>query len=1053
MKVSLRDRWLLMATVLLACRPADLPDPATDWTRIVQERRLFKPRLSLDRDHGPCRWQPTGRPIASWSCQSLPSIQNVEYRRLATGAATSAASPDATRSPRQIHQVALWRLTLGADFDTVEKELSKTVAADPANADAYSDLSAVHLLKASRGQDPRELARALAAADRALRLDPRHTGASFNRSLALENLSLAGQASDAWSRYLELETAPDWRREATRHQRFLQRPRAEQRWSEQKQVLLRAGEAGKTDSVDAIVDRFRQPAQEMVIFELLGAWAVDREQGRPDEAVRHLRTAEIVARALRRASGERLPLDAVAAVRAAHGKPAVSDRLAGGHRLLDDGYRLYRQSRFLEALEVLARARAALHSADSPLAAVALYYRAFSFYSQQKRQQCLSTLRELAPEVQTHDYLGLEGRLHWLWAMALSADGNTKPGLGHYSLALGVFAAAGERENLALVNARAAESYKQLGAGRAAWASLHAALRGADELGTDRTWVQIADAAANVTRQLQDFSTAFYFQQAAVRHVASLDDPSFHASTLIWRADLHHHFGRRNRARADLDAASDLCQRIADVNRRARCHAEIALVRGLAAGSAKLEDVTAGLTKAIEVYDRHVFGVLTRQARAEAHLTLGNPERAEEDLKQSIELLELRGADLAADGLRLDLAGHLERAFDQMITFQIEVMDDPTRALEYAERQRALSLPALPASARLTGDPATWAQTLPPGLTVVHYAVSSGSLAIWATDREGSEYRAASDGLAARLVDLVRGVRSSTGEPDAWRRQAAQLFDLLVRPWLTGLDEGNAIVLIPDKSLFAVPFSALIDRETGRYLAQDLQLTVAPSAGFLLHAMERLRHDASFGKSTLVVADPAFDRRAYPELDRLPAALGEGHRIREYLADSELMTGVEATRRAFLAAAPDHGYLHVAAHGIADVDHPDRSRLLLTPDAPGASGEVFARDLRELSLARVRLVTLAACETAAGGLLEYEGAMSLVRPFLAAGVPAVVGALWKVDDNEAAELFSRFYRRLDAGESPARALRSAQVEALTTSPAEHGAPPGWAAFQLIGGVE
>jgi CHAT domain-containing protein len=69
-----------------------------------------------------------------------------------------------------------------------------------------------------------------------------------------------------------------------------------------------------------------------------------------------------------------------------------------------------------------------------------------------------------------------------------------------------------------------------------------------------------------------------------------------------------------------------------------------------------------------------------------------------------------------------------------------------------------------------------------------------------------------------------------------------------------------------------------------------------------------------------------------------------------------------------------------------------------------------------------------------------------VRPFIAANVPAVVGALWNVKDASAKELLVSFHCHYRHGDDVAVALRNAQLERLRNNdPAM-----AWAAFQVVG---
>jgi CHAT domain-containing protein len=56
-------------------------------------------------------------------------------------------------------------------------------------------------------------------------------------------------------------------------------------------------------------------------------------------------------------------------------------------------------------------------------------------------------------------------------------------------------------------------------------------------------------------------------------------------------------------------------------------------------------------------------------------------------------------------------------------------------------------------------------------------------------------------------------------------------------------------------------------------------------------------------------------------------------------------------------------------------------------------------------------------------------------------------SLWTVDDEATAETMTHFYARLVAGDSPASALRQAQLRVL----AERPHPFFWSPFVLVGG--
>ena len=114
----------------------------------------------------------------------------------------------------------------------------------------------------------------------------------------------------------------------------------------------------------------------------------------------------------------------------------------------------------------------------------------------------------------------------------------------------------------------------------------------------------------------------------------------------------------------------------------------------------------------------------------------------------------------------------------------------------------------------------------------------------------------------------------------------------------------------------------------------------------------------------------------------------------------------------------------------------------MLPDAE--DGVLTAEDVAALDLAATELVVLSACETGLGEVLRGEGVFGLRRAFVLAGAATLVMSLWKVSDDETAELMTDFYRHLSRGSSRGDALREAQLSMKARPALSH--PRYWAAF-------
>jgi CHAT domain-containing protein/tetratricopeptide (TPR) repeat protein len=107
-------------------------------------------------------------------------------------------------------------------------------------------------------------------------------------------------------------------------------------------------------------------------------------------------------------------------------------------------------------------------------------------------------------------------------------------------------------------------------------------------------------------------------------------------------------------------------------------------------------------------------------------------------------------------------------------------------------------------------------------------------------------------------------------------------------------------------------------------------------------------------------------------------------------------------------------------------------------------GIVTALEISQLDLRSTDLVVLSACETALGDIQGTEGVFGLQRAFKLAGVKNMLLSLWKVPDEETAELMRTFYGYYLKGEMPREALKDAQRDLR-----KKYSPYYWAAFVLI----
>ena len=266
------------------------------------------------------------------------------------------------------------------------------------------------------------------------------------------------------------------------------------------------------------------------------------------------------------------------------------------------------------------------------------------------------------------------------------------------------------------------------------------------------------------------------------------------------------------------------------------------------------------------------------------------------------------------------------------------------------------------------------------------------------------------------------------------------------------------LLLVPDGPLHHLPFVALRPSPNEPTLGETFEVDTLPSATVWL-----LTRKPSPLASALILADPtlpasmrggtAKDGSSWVQalnLKQLPHARDEGKIVLERVGGpSRLLMGDEAAESFIktLAGAELGSFdlLHFAAHALIDEENPDRSAIILAAGSRGEDGLFQAQEIANLPLSG-QVIVLSACRSAAGAVLSGEGAMALSRVFLGAGARAVVGTLWPIRDDHAAQFFDRFYESLGQGRTIGAALSETRRQAT-----QDGMPAAaWSSVIVIG---
>jgi CHAT domain-containing protein len=973
-------------------------------------------------------------------------------------------------SPRELGDLALLQLIEGrpsAAVETLEKATSKA-AGDGA---LLSDLAAAYIARAAEGNRPYDYVRALAVADRALRVDPDLSEARFNRALALERVPLVSAARRAWQEVLSGEEDPGWKSEARARLRRLTRLSAAALWQEQSKSLEDAALRGDVRAVEAIVDRFPQPARLRAEEALLPEWAAHTAAGRHAQAARCLSIARAIGAALLRRDGDAMLHDAVAAIDDARSRRSFTllRHLVAGHRSYGVGLLAYQRHDFAAAVPSLTTAEMELRQARSPFVAWAIIYLASSDYFHAHFERTRNTLERLSRDLPAGRYPSLEGRIAWILGSIEILRGRPGDALPRFYEGRKLYSRSGEIDELGGMLQHLAMILGASGRPEEAWRHVHAGLRLVDRMQSPRRRLAAFDEAGLLCLQLDHPEAAHYFQDELLDLALRLREPEMIAGAWLRLARGRLRLGQTEEAREQLAAGRRVASRIEDESLRGRLEAEILTTQAEASLPADPEGAIRLLTHGITYSTKagyHLDLPMLLFIRARAYLAAGRKQLAGRDFRAGLTEIEAARGSFADPRLRIALQDQSAALFDETLTF-LAAEGRGNEAFEVSERGHARQLLETLAVASLSTnqdeprrEPILSAEAItrdvPPGIVLLKYAALEDRLLVWALRREGGRFLQLAIGraeIAARVSRLRSGLRAG-GD----RRSLPVLRELyrhLVDPVAKLLEGAREIVFVPDRGLELLPFATLVDPRTGRYLIESRAVVVAPSANVHGACLRRSRSQAERPpESALVIAADGFDRARFPRLDSLHHAASEAKRVAAEYPRHRLLTGREARRDRFLAAlAEGPDVVHFTGHGVPNPSLPELSMLVLAPGpAKSDSGAVYSHEIYGMRLDRTRIVVLSACDTAIGKLSASEGALGLARPFLAAGTPAVLATLGPVDDELGSDLMASFHRRLRSGEPAAEALRSAQLSQLAAG-GERAKPAHWGFFELIGGAQ
>ena len=977
-------------------------------------------------------------------------------------------------------------------------QFNKALAYDPSNARIHNDLGAALMelainkqrrldsLKEKEAQAteqlPGEILSDLSLANehfsQAMQQDSRLAEALFNHAVCLEHLGLIDQALERWESYLRLDPQSEWATEARERVEALKKQKDKTFFDTSKifQNFLAAYDSGDQESIWQSFILGSHQKGNLITELLLNQYLELFARGRHAEAQIKLGMIITAGRIEAHKSGDLYTRDLAAFYQTTNSDQA--SLLLSAHRIIEEAREQNIKSK-PEELDLYQQAKQLLVRAGSSCEVALVDLMIGTFYARNAKYQSAATIAEtLAHYSKDRSYLWLLVRSDILIADINTSQNRPAQGVEYSKLALSIAERKQDWNEKIGILGRLASAHRILGANEESMNYARRALNLVCIYPVDPTLLWgIYRVSATATSDFSRLFTSAAFEKQALLLAIDMKRPlqisrSYGVLSEIY-GKLKNYQEAIVLARKDLEIGDQYGDNQIGLNIKA--HALLRL--------GHLYRETGSLNESLNAYDdclritesRGLFfeRLNVHRGRLMVYLDQRDYSSARTELEKALEFFEQGHRRINDDKLSISFFETGHDIYQLGIELSVKVQQDYQQAFRYSELGRARSLldlmqptsePSLESMANVAAnDPLTLSQIrdqIPGSAQIIQYSALDRSLCIWVvsnSDFFGISQPVRSEDLGRKVDEYLECLK----EPNLSDRAeilSRELYQLLIKPIETRLDPGKEVFIVADKPFNNLPFAALTNPDTGKYLIEKYIISFSPSSTVFIQCSDIARRKEAFSQERCVsVGESTFQQ---PDLmnSPLPSTIKEAEQVAAlYGHNSKLLLNDEATEASVRREITTAEVIHIATHGLVNEWKPEYSSLAFWVRPGGSTldddGMLQAMEVGRMKLPRARLVVLSACRTLIGRDYRGEGMVGLARAFIASGTPLVIASLWNIDSQVTAKMMNDFHRyRTHSNLPTARAIRQAQLDMLHQDTANYRRPYYWAGFMVVGGA-
>lgn len=990
--------------------------------------------------------------------------------------AKSKATEAASKNPTAENFHELGRVFLAENnFDESIKQFEKAAKINPNIAKLNNDFGAA-LMEKGKLKDEGNLelyTKANEFLEKAIQNDKDLKEAYFNRALVMELLNLSNQAKEAWENYLKFDSSSKWADEARERLKKLEASKPLSKTKEQiLQEFLEAKKLNDNERAWQTLSRNREMITGKLIPQQLAFLLVEAKTKGDEPKVKEFSDALIyIGKLEKEKSGDLYWQDlANYYVNLPNDK---FEQLAKAQKDINSGYELRRNNELKDSTEKFKSAQNLLEEIGNKYdSAICDYWIATMMFQLNEVEKSNSMHLNLAKSAVTKNYKWLATQSYVRLVYGIASENKYSVALQYNKTAFELASKTNDSYNLERILNSFADINCYLGNYEQAFLYSEKALavNSTDQSISRQLWLDY-EILSNIAFAQNYYYSAIEFQKEAEKLANNLSDSVYIQLSNMYLGMFYTSIKDYETAKLYLDKAINLAENLKDVEARAKALSISKLSYGhLMRAQQNSEEAIKAYKETIDFANSTKFQVWSYEGNKGlllSYLKQSDEQTIKNQIQFVLNIFRQYRSSILEEQYRNEFFDKKQDIYDIAAEYEFD-RSNFSVAFDYTEESRSRSLLDLQNSAAQVitdenkpeikfseslSEPLKIAQIqpeIPNNAQLLVYSVLPNKVIIWLitkNDLNAAKSDISNEDLQKKVGNYLELITENQSS-DKILSLSKELHQLLISPIKDKLDSQKQLFIIPDKSLFRLPFATLY---SDKYLLEDFKIAYSPSANIFLNNSRKAKEISSKNPETLLsIGNPQFNKTEYNNsLNSLPSAKDEAIEISTLYTNPKVLVEKDATKKAVKEKLLNADVVHFAGHYLVEEKTPLLSGLVLAGDkkeeANLANYEIIAQ-----KQAHIRLIVLSACETSIEKFYQGEGMIGASRAFLAKNIPLVVASQWAVDSESTKNLMVRFHQLRKTEKLPTiDALRQAQLEMLKNE--KFNQPYYWAAFVALGG--